>query len=108
MRVKIFIKLGILSLFIITSANANIKQGTEMKQDSTTTISAYFSLNDLAKERAEAGEPFIRFLNVPTMRMFIYSLPADGVDKQKPHKLDEVYYVTEGIAELSVEDKNYE
>ena len=78
-----------------------------MKQDSSTVISQNFSLKDLVKKRIETGEPFIRFLNVPTIKMFIYSLPAGGVDKQTPHKLDEVYYVTSGEAELSVENKNY-
>jgi len=78
-----------------------------VKQDSTSHISKSFTLKELIRERKESGKAFVNFINNATMRMYVYSLPAGGVDKQTPHKLDEVYYVTEGIAELRVEDKNY-
>jgi mannose-6-phosphate isomerase-like protein (cupin superfamily) len=108
MKRRLFFLFGMSFLFV-ASANTitNNNRKNKVKQDSTTIISKSFSLKDLVEKRIESGEPFIRFLNVPTIKMFIYSLPAGGVDKQTPHKLDEVYYVTSGEAELSVENKNY-
>lgn len=108
MKNRLFIVLGIFFLFILTAeASTNTSRENKVKQDSTTVISKSFSLKDLAKERIKAGKPFIQFLNVPTIEMYIYSLPAGGIDKQTPHKLDEVYYVTEGEANLRVEKEDY-
>lgn len=106
MKIRLFIVLGIFSLFILTAITSTNRENN-VEQDSTSVISKYFSLKDLVKERIKAGKPFIQFLNVPTIEMYVYSLPAGGIDKQTPHKLDEVYYVTSGEAELNVENKSY-
>ncbi len=55
-----------------------------------------FSLEDLATLRDEQGEPYLPFLNMPTLRTGLYELPAGGTDDQQPHGQDEVYYVISG------------
>ncbi len=108
MKNNSFITIALLPMIIFSlNTKTVIKKETGVQRDSTKYVSKSFFLKDLVEKRIESGEPFIRFLNVPTIKMFIYSLPAGGVDKQTPHKLDEVYYVTSGDAELSVENKNY-
>lgn len=105
---KLLLIVSIFFFLILTvNAKTNLRPEDKVEDDSTTIVSKNYSLNDLNKMRIESGKPFIKFLNVPTIEMFVYYLPAGGVDKQTPHKLDEVYYVTSGEAELSVENKNY-
>ena len=61
-----------------------------------------FELADLLAERERAGQLYLEFLKVPTLRVGIYALPAGGADPQQPHAEDEVYYVVAGRATIRV------
>ena len=43
------------------------------------------------------------FLQIPTMSMGIYKLPAGSEDTQSPHNEDEAYYVVAGKASINIE-----
>jgi mannose-6-phosphate isomerase-like protein (cupin superfamily) len=58
----------------------------------------FASLPEIEEERAESGKPYREFLRVPAMSAGLYVLPAGGMDHQKPHREDEIYYVIRGRA----------
>src|ERR1700720_1086918 len=62
----------------------------------------FFHIDDLDRERATAGKLYLEFLRVPAMSAGVYTLPAGGVDPQKPHREDEMYYVVRGRARMRV------
>ena len=55
-----------------------------------------FRLTELIAERAALGRPYLEFLRASSLSAGLYVLPAGGVDPQKPHTEDEVYYVISG------------
>lgn len=55
---------------------------------------------------AEQTERYHEFLRHPSMSLGLYSLPAGGVDTQKPHSEDEVYYVVEGRGMIHVDGED--
>ena len=61
-----------------------------------------YSIEQLRADRAASGRPYLEFLRVAAMSCGVYVLPAGGVDRQKPHKEDEVYYVVSGAASMTV------
>jgi len=65
-----------------------------------------FDLSQLIAERKKSNRLYLEFLRVPSLSLGLYALPAGGVDPQKPHKEDEVYYVAggRGILRVGTED----
>jgi len=61
-----------------------------------------FTLDDLARQLAESGQPYLEFLRRRTLSCGLYVLPAFSQDRQQPHTEDEVYYVVSGHATISV------
>jgi quercetin dioxygenase-like cupin family protein len=61
-----------------------------------------FELSEVAAEREQSGRPYLEFLRVPSLSVGLYVLPAGGVDPQKPHTEDEVYYVVSGAGSIRV------
>ncbi|MDP6716250.1 MAG: cupin domain-containing protein [SAR202 cluster bacterium] len=61
-----------------------------------------FEFSELVKQQGQSGERFLEFLNVPTMSVGVYSLPAGGIDTQTPHTEDEIYYVVSGRSLIHV------
>ncbi len=61
-----------------------------------------FELAELLDERIRSERPYLEFLRKPSMSAGLYVLPAGGVDGQKPHTEDEVYYVLNGRATIMV------
>jgi quercetin dioxygenase-like cupin family protein len=59
---------------------------------------AFASLPEIEEQRANSGKPYREFLRVPAMSAGLYVLPVGGVDHQKPHREDEIYYVIRGRA----------
>jgi mannose-6-phosphate isomerase-like protein (cupin superfamily) len=55
-----------------------------------------FELAELLTERRRANRLYLEFLRVPALSAGLYVLPAGGIDPQKPHREDEVYYVVSG------------
>ena len=60
-----------------------------------------FNFDALEAEHGERGNPYLRFLDAPSMSMGLYILKAGAQDGQSPHRLDEVYYIVEGKAVLT-------
>lgn len=65
-----------------------------------------FELSHLLAERRQADRLYLEFLRVPSLSLGVYELPAGGVDPQKPHAEDEVYYAVsgQGTFRLSAEE----
>jgi mannose-6-phosphate isomerase-like protein (cupin superfamily) len=57
-------------------------------------VKTFHDLPAVSAERARAGKLYLEFLRVPSL--------SDGIDPQKPHKEDEVYYVIRGSAKMRV------
>ena len=58
----------------------------------------FASLAEIEEQRAAGGKQYREFLRVPAMSAGLYVLPAGAVDRQKPHREDEIYYVVRGRA----------
>ncbi len=69
-------------------------------------VCASFQLAQLFARQQASGQPWLQFLEVSTMRAGLYRVPAGGVDEQKPHDQDELYYVISGRGVLRVEAEN--
>jgi len=61
-----------------------------------------FEISDLILQRADLGKLYLEFLRVPNLSLGLYALPAGGVDPQKPHTEDEVYYIVGGRGQIFV------
>ena len=61
-----------------------------------------FELANELTQRRESGRLYREFLRVPAMSAGVYVLPVGGVDPQKPHAQDELYYVVSGRATVRV------
>jgi len=64
-----------------------------------------FEIDAVDGERREAAVAYREFLRVPALSAGLYVLPAGGVDRQRPHAEDEVYYVVSGRATVRVGDE---
>ncbi|MBZ5665742.1 MAG: cupin domain-containing protein [Acidobacteriia bacterium] len=62
----------------------------------------YLHIDELTRQRAEAGKRYFEFLRVPAMSAGVYVLPKGGTDLQKPHREDEMYYVVRGRARMQI------
>ena len=69
-----------------------------------------FEISQLTVKQQHLGKLYLEFLRVPSLSAGLYSLPAGGVDTQKPHTEDEVYYIIEGHGYIRVgqEDRTVE
>ena len=65
-----------------------------------------FQIADLLKTRRESGALYCEFLNVPSMRLGVYELPAGADDPQRPHAQDEMYYAIAGRAKIRIADQD--
>lgn len=61
-----------------------------------------FNLSELMDRQQASGRAYLEFLSIPSMSLGVYKLPAGGRDPQKPHGEDEVYFVAEGRAQVTV------
>ena len=66
----------------------------------------FFQLDQIEKQRSQAGKSYLEFLRVPAMSAGVYVLAAGASDPQKPHKEDEMYYVVRGRARMRVGQKD--
>jgi mannose-6-phosphate isomerase-like protein (cupin superfamily) len=62
-------------------------------------------LPDLAAARAQHGEPWLEFMRYPALSVGLYVLEPGEPDRQSPHTEDEIYYVVEGRAAITVGDE---
>jgi len=68
----------------------------------------FFHLDDLNQQRAAKSKLYLEFLRVPAMSAGVYVLPKGGVDPQKPHREDEMYYVVRGRARMQIANEHAE
>lgn len=68
----------------------------------------FTSMAEIDRQRAASGKLYREFLRVPTMSAGLYVLPAGGIDPQRPHHEDEMYYVTRGKARFRAGDEDGE
>ena len=62
----------------------------------------FFHIDDLGSQRAASGKRYLEFTRVPAMSAGVYVLPKGGIDPQKPHREDEMYYVVKGRARMQI------
>ena len=62
----------------------------------------FFHIDDLDHQRAASGKRYVEFIRVAALSAGVYVLPKAGVDPQKPHHEDEVYYVVKGRAKMQI------
>jgi mannose-6-phosphate isomerase-like protein (cupin superfamily) len=62
----------------------------------------FFHIDDLGHQRAVTGKRYLEFTRVPAMSAGVYVLPKGGIDPQKPHREDEMYYVVKGRARIQI------
>jgi mannose-6-phosphate isomerase-like protein (cupin superfamily) len=65
-------------------------------------VSHTFHIDDLNRQRARENKLYLEFLRVPAMSAGVYVLPKGGIDPQKPHREDEMYYVVRGRAHMQI------
>ena len=63
-----------------------------------------FHLSEIQSQRLGGNRTYLEFLRVPAMSAGIYVLPTGGIDQQKPHQEDEIYYVLSGRARVKLGD----
>lgn len=61
-----------------------------------------WELDELEADRVAAGRRYHEFLSVPDLSAGLYVLEAGATDPQSPHTEDELYYVIEGRARVTV------
>ena len=61
-----------------------------------------FRLDDLEAERAANDGAYLQFLRERNMSAGLYALDAGEIDRQQPHRQDEVYVVVSGRASITV------
>ena len=66
-----------------------------------------YALDSLAAALKDSGESWLPFLTVPTLRTGLYRLEKGSTDGQSPHNRDEVYYVIEGVARITIGEVEY-
>ena len=60
----------------------------------------FLELEDVERQRVERRNAYQEFLRISTMSAGVYVLAAGSVDRQTPHKQDELYYVVRGRARM--------
>ena len=63
-------------------------------------MSEVFEIPKLLRKRGDHA--YHEFLRIPAMSAGIYVLPAGAVDRQHPHREDEIYYVVRGKAKMRI------
>jgi len=66
---------------------------------------ASFTMDKLAKQRAESGQEYLSFFANDTLHSGVYVLAKGGVDHQSPHSEDELYHITKGKAKFTAGDE---
>lgn len=92
---------------ITVVAGLTATKGWAMTQEQEQTLSAAFDLAEIAGKNAETEGPWFQFFDNNTMFSGLYEIPAGGEDRQNPHSVDELYFVTRGKAVLVAGDKRY-
>jgi mannose-6-phosphate isomerase-like protein (cupin superfamily) len=70
---------------------------------------ASFTISEVSKLRQDAGNAWLEFLDVPSLSMGIYQIPAgtDDRDIHNPHDRDEIYVGTSGSGRLTADGEEF-
>jgi len=66
----------------------------------------FAALDAIIEQRLRQGSEYLEFLRVPAMSAGVYVLAAGSIDRQTPHKQDELYYVVQGKARMRAGDQD--
>ena len=61
-----------------------------------------FGIQELIYKQANSDQRYLEFLRESSLSVGLYVLLAGGHDPQQPHAEDEVYYVIDGRAQITV------
>lgn len=61
-----------------------------------------FHITSLTAQSEAVQKAYLEFLRVPALSAGLYQLPTGGVDPQRPHSEDEVYYIVSGRGAIHV------
>lgn len=64
-----------------------------------------FEYSALLGKQSEFEQPYLEFIREDSLSAGLYVLPAGGIDKQRPHTEDEVYYVIQGRGRIMVAEE---
>ena len=64
-----------------------------------------YEMSQIIAQQAQGSKLYLEFMRYPSLSMGLYVLPAGGTDPQQPHNEDEVYYILEGQAMITVGDE---
>ncbi len=78
--------------------------GAALAQPPQTQRWSAFRVPEVDRKRKEADRKFEEFLRVPDLSAGLYVLGKSGVDRQKPHSEDEIYYIVSGKGVLKIDD----
>jgi mannose-6-phosphate isomerase-like protein (cupin superfamily) len=78
------------------------KTGRSPVTTRTISMPHFFHIDDLDRQRAASGKRYLEFTRVQAMSAGVYVLPKGGIDPQKPHREDEMYYVVKGRARMQI------
>jgi mannose-6-phosphate isomerase-like protein (cupin superfamily) len=56
---------------------------------------------ELVAAQASSGRPYLEFIRTDPMSIGFYVLPVAAIDRQRPHREDEVYVVMAGIGQFT-------
>jgi mannose-6-phosphate isomerase-like protein (cupin superfamily) len=62
-------------------------------------------LADLLARQSASGRAYLEFLRSDALSVGVYVLRVDDVDRQQPHREDEIYVVVRGSAQFSAGDE---
>jgi mannose-6-phosphate isomerase-like protein (cupin superfamily) len=65
-------------------------------------VNHFFEVSELLRRKSDSLKLYLEFLRVPAMSAGVYMLPAGAMDPQHPHSEDELYYVVNGRARMTV------
>jgi mannose-6-phosphate isomerase-like protein (cupin superfamily) len=99
--------LGLWNLVAVAVAAAGGGSGRGPGESGSPGSARAFNLAKLVADRRESGREWLEFLRVDSLSMGVYHLAKGAVDRQSPHKQDEVYYVASGRAVLAVDGQDH-
>jgi mannose-6-phosphate isomerase-like protein (cupin superfamily) len=65
-------------------------------------------LADLLADQSSAGKPYLEFLRSESLSVGLYVLRAGQLDRQQPHREDEVYVVMSGSSRFTAGEETRE
>ena len=65
-----------------------------------------YELAQIEHQHRKESWPYLEFLRESSLSVGLYIIPTDGVDRQKPHTEDEVYYVISGRGVINVANED--